>query len=104
MAMTGGSRVPDMPLLPDAVCFMTFEGQIVWVNDQLCAMSGYRFDEMLARPRFSLMHPDDRMAMAEILPTAFDGGGAKQALQIRLQTSSGEWKVAELLVRVDLEF
>lgn len=104
MATTGGSRVPEMPLLPDAVCFMTFEGQIVWVNDKFCDLSGYRFDEMLARPKFSLMHPDDRMAMAEILPTAFEGGGNQQPLQIRLQTSSGEWKVAELLVRVDVEF
>jgi len=61
--------IPKLPpldevldLMPDAVCVVDPEGRLLYVNASFERIFGYRPDEVLGRPIFELLHPDDRAA------------------------------------------
>jgi diguanylate cyclase (GGDEF)-like protein/PAS domain S-box-containing protein len=51
-----------LDLMPDAVCVVDTEGRLLFVNASFERILGYAPDEVLGRPIFDLVHPDDRAA------------------------------------------
>jgi diguanylate cyclase (GGDEF)-like protein/PAS domain S-box-containing protein len=49
-----------LDLLPDAVCLVDAEGRLLFVNASFERIFGYAPDEVLGKPIFDLVHPDDR--------------------------------------------
>lgn len=49
-------------LIPDAVCVVDVEGRLLFVNASFERIFGYAPEEVLGRPIFELLHPDDREA------------------------------------------
>lgn len=86
----------------EAIVLMSLDGQIVWVNDLFSDLTGFTLEEMLARPRFSLMHPDDAAAVADSLPEMFATGQATTPLRIELDTKAGEKVTVAVTVRPHL--
>lgn len=61
--------IPKLPppaemldLMPDAVCVVDAEGRLLYVNANFERIFGYAPAEVLGRPIFELIHPDDRAA------------------------------------------
>lgn len=61
--------IPKLPplaevldLMPDAVCVVDAGGHLLYVNASFERIFGYAPDEVLGRPIFELVHPDDRAA------------------------------------------
>jgi diguanylate cyclase (GGDEF)-like protein/PAS domain S-box-containing protein len=61
--------IPTLPplaevldLMPDAVCVVDPEGRFLFVNASFQRIFGYASEEVLGRPIFSLVHPEDRKA------------------------------------------
>jgi diguanylate cyclase (GGDEF)-like protein/PAS domain S-box-containing protein len=59
------TRLPPLDemldLLSDAVCVVDANGGLLFVNASFERIFGYAPDEVLGRPIFELVHPDDRM-------------------------------------------
>jgi diguanylate cyclase (GGDEF)-like protein/PAS domain S-box-containing protein len=53
-----------LDLIPDAVCVVDVDGRFLFVNASFQRILGYAPDEVLGRPIFDLVHPDDRVATA----------------------------------------
>lgn len=87
----------------EAVCLMSLDGQIVWVNDLFTELLGFTLEEMLARPRFSLLDPDDAAVIADSLPQTFETQRSTPPLRLFLATKAGESIVASITVRPDLD-
>jgi diguanylate cyclase (GGDEF)-like protein/PAS domain S-box-containing protein len=51
-----------LDLMPDAVCVVDTAGRLLFVNASFERILGYAPDEVLGRPIFELVHPDDRAA------------------------------------------
>jgi diguanylate cyclase (GGDEF)-like protein/PAS domain S-box-containing protein len=51
-----------LDLVPDAVCAVDVEGHLLFVNASFERIFGYTPDEVLGRPIFDLLHPDDLAA------------------------------------------
>ncbi len=49
-----------LDFMPDAVCIVDAEGHLLFVNATFERTFGYAPDEVLGRPIFDLIHPDDR--------------------------------------------
>ncbi len=49
-----------LDLLPDAICVVDAEGRLLFVNASFERIFGYAPAEVLGRPIFELVHPDDR--------------------------------------------
>ncbi len=49
-------------LMPDAVCVVDADGRLLFVNASFERIFGYAPHEVLGRPIFELVHPDDRTA------------------------------------------
>ncbi|TFF40352.1 PAS domain S-box protein [Mucilaginibacter psychrotolerans] len=47
---------------PDIICIIGADGYFKKVNPAMCRLLGYSKEEILAKPLFSLLHPDDRDA------------------------------------------
>lgn len=60
------SKLPPLTevldLLPDVVCVVDVEGHLLFVNASFERIFGYAPGEVLGRPIFELIHPDDREA------------------------------------------
>lgn len=60
------TRLPPLDeildLMPDAVCVVDAEGRLLFVNASFERIFGYAPGEVLGRPIFELIHPDDRAA------------------------------------------
>jgi diguanylate cyclase (GGDEF)-like protein/PAS domain S-box-containing protein len=60
------SKLPPLAdvldLMPDAVCVVDAEGRLLYVNASFERILGYAPAEVLGRPIFELVHPDDRAA------------------------------------------
>lgn len=63
------AKLPPLPevldLMPDAVCIVDAQGCLLFVNASFERIIGYPPDEVLQRPIFDLVHPDDRAATRE---------------------------------------
>ena len=51
-----------LDLMPDAVCVVDTEGQVLFVSAGFERMLGYSLEEVVGQPIFRLVHPDDREA------------------------------------------
>jgi diguanylate cyclase (GGDEF)-like protein/PAS domain S-box-containing protein len=49
-----------LDLMPDAVCVVDAEGQVLFVSAAFGRILGYAPDEVVGQPIFRLVHPDDR--------------------------------------------
>ncbi len=49
-----------LDLLPDAVCVVDSEGRFLYASHSFERILGYASDDVLGRPAFDLVHPDDR--------------------------------------------
>ncbi len=60
------TRLPPLTevldLMPDAVCVVDAEGRLLFANASFERIFGYAPNEVLGRPIFDLIHPDDRAA------------------------------------------
>lgn len=54
-----------LDLLPDAVCVVDPDGTLLYVSAAFERMLGYTRDEVIGRPIFTLVHPDDRDGTVE---------------------------------------
>lgn len=50
-----------LDLMPDAVCVVDAEGRLLFVNAAFERIFGYAPEEVLGRPIFEMVHPDDRV-------------------------------------------
>jgi PAS domain S-box-containing protein len=50
-----------LTLSPDLICIATMEGSFIYLNPAWEKTLGYTQEEILARPRFDLIHPDDHL-------------------------------------------
>src|SRR3546814_10628191 len=62
-----------LDLMPDAVCVVDAEGHLLFVNASFERIFGYAPEEVLGRPIFDLIHPDDRMATMQQAEQVMDG-------------------------------
>jgi PAS domain S-box-containing protein len=66
------------------------EGTIIYVNPALCAMVGYRADELLGRrPPYPYWHPDDLEKQARESDDALQGRAAPLGFESRLRHKDG---------------
>ncbi len=71
------TRLPPLTevldLMPDAVCVVDAEGRLLFANASFERIFGYAPDEVLGRPIFDLIHPDDRAATLLQAEQVMDG-------------------------------
>ena len=66
------------------------EGRIIYVNPALCAMVGYRADELLGcRPPYPYWHPDDLEKHAQESEDALQGRAALHGFESRIRHKDG---------------
>ena len=49
-----------LDLLPDAVCVVDADGRLLFVSEGFTSILGYAPDDVVGRPIFEFIHPDDR--------------------------------------------
>jgi PAS domain S-box-containing protein len=68
----------------DGVAIIDFDGRVIEVNPALCAMFGYRHDELIGLHAGALTHPDYRHLLPESLSILATGGSVQvQAMSTR---------------------
>jgi diguanylate cyclase (GGDEF)-like protein/PAS domain S-box-containing protein len=66
-----------LDLVPDAVCVVDPDGVLLYVSAAFQRMLGYSSDEVLGRPVFELIHPDDRDATRDQAARVMHDTGAR---------------------------
>jgi len=59
-------------------------GRLTYVNDALCRIGGFSRDELLGRPFFDFLHPEDAATAAEMFKRALAEPGGKSSLEFRI--------------------
>ena len=71
------SKLPPLAhvldLLPDAVCVVDAAGRFLYVSASFERIFGYASDEVVGRPIFDLVHPDDRETTMQQAERVMDG-------------------------------
>jgi PAS domain S-box-containing protein len=65
-------------------------GQFLRVNEQLCKMTGFTRDELLAKTVVDITHPDDRQRDRELLQPLLAGNGDRWSVEKRYLRRDGE--------------
>jgi PAS domain S-box-containing protein len=78
-------------LSDDLLAIATFEGTFVRLSPSWFRTFGYETQELLARPYFDVVHPDDVSAMRDALDELRAKGQAVR-VESRLGTSNGIWR------------
>jgi len=75
----------------DLICVARLDGYFIRVNPSFTRVLGFSEDELLCRPIFDLLHPDDRMDMQEQLSKLASGyDGVK--FECRARCKDGTWR------------
>lgn len=73
-------------------CIAGFDGHFTRVNPAGCALLGYTEEELLARPFFDLVHPEDRAATLREAERLFGGDGCTINFENRYRTADGSYR------------
>lgn len=80
------------------------EGTITYVNDQLCAMTGYSREELLGKPHSILRHPDvPKKVFADMWKTIQSGRVWKGVFPNRRKDGSTSWNSATICPIFDVD-
>ncbi len=83
----------------DITCIMDPQGVITYQSPSMCRLLGWEPDDIIGRPAWTLMHPDDmervRLAMGEILAAP----GTSRVVEYRFRHRDGEWRMLEAIGR-----
>ncbi|HEX6042663.1 PAS domain S-box protein, partial [Longimicrobium sp.] len=83
----------------DITCIMDAQGVITYQSPSMSRLLGWEPDDIIGRPAWTLMHPDDvpgvRAAMAEILAAP----GTSRVVEYRFRHRDGEWRMLEAIGR-----
>jgi diguanylate cyclase (GGDEF)-like protein/PAS domain S-box-containing protein len=75
---------------PIGIVHLGLEGGLLRANKYFCDLTGYTEEEMRSRPRFSLVHPDDKEIAKSALERALRGDPPERAEELRLIRKTGE--------------
>ncbi len=73
------------------------DGRFVYVNDRMAAILGYDRDQVMGRPFWEFVHPDDREFVRHVHTTGSGPQEAPSSFVIRVLCRSGEEKHVEVL-------
>ena len=80
--------------------FIHQDGVFQYVNSQLAHMQGYSPDEMIGRPFWEFLHPEDREKIKEYVFARLEGKSVPTQYELRALTKSGETKWLEVRANV----
>ena len=84
--------------------FLAQDGEIVYANQRLAALTGYPTDTLVGMPKMQLIAPDDRELVDGYHAARMSGDDAPTQYVVELQTAADELVPVELSVsRVDYE-
>jgi PAS domain S-box-containing protein len=72
------------------------DSELVFVNERACELTGYRKEELRERDILSLVHPDDRERVREIVARRKEGRDVPETYEARIETKSEEVRYCEL--------
>ncbi|MCU4717383.1 PAS domain S-box protein [Halapricum hydrolyticum] len=79
--------------------FIYQDGVFEFVNERLCAITGYEESELLGMGAFELIHPEDRDRVREIVRRRQAGENGSSRYEARIVTADGETRELSLNVR-----
>jgi diguanylate cyclase (GGDEF)-like protein/PAS domain S-box-containing protein len=81
---------------PDVIGSLAVDGTVTWISAVIEEMLGYTPDQMIGRPAWDFVHPDDVDLAIERLATAFDDVSQVDPVTIRLRHSDDTWQAIEV--------
>src|SRR6185369_13996175 len=74
----------------------TFEGSLSWVSGSSRQILGYEPEEMMGRPAWDFIHPDDLDSAADRLAGAVDNIEMVDPIALRARHADGSWIAVEV--------
>lgn len=71
------------------IAIVGLDGRVSFANNALCALSGYSLQDMLGRPFWDFIHPDDAPRLPELFKNTPVGAAAPSVLEFRLVRKDG---------------
>ncbi len=81
---------------PDVIGTVDAEGTITWISTAVHEMLGLEAEEMIGRPAWDFIHPDDIAAAAQRLGSALDRIDSVNPIAVRLSHADGSWVSVEI--------
>ena len=82
--------------------FIHQEGRYVFVTDRFASMHGYTQEQLLGKEYLSLIHPDDREALAQTVSARLEGEVVPQHYEVRRLKKGGKTVWCEMIAtRID---
>ncbi|GAI75198.1 unnamed protein product, partial [marine sediment metagenome] len=79
--------------------FIQQDGRYVFLNDRFAEIHGYRPEELLGREYGTLLHPDERQTVAEIVSRRLEEKEVAQCYEMRRLKKDGETIWCEMMAR-----
>jgi PAS domain S-box-containing protein len=86
--------------LPDLMCIINADGNLIRINSDWTSLFGYTLDELQSRPLRDFIHPDDVEATRAAI-TRVGSRGSSQKFTSRFQCHDGTFKWLEWSARVE---
>jgi PAS domain S-box-containing protein len=80
--------------------FIHQDGKFVFVNDNFAHMHGYKPEELLQKGHLSLVHPDERKILEDIVVKRLEGKPAPHQYEVRRITKDGRSIWCEMMATV----
>lgn len=74
---------------PIAICTINTKGEFTYINKKLLEITGYKEEDWLLKPFYSIVYPDDLNFVMKKFQYRLSGKGAPEAYEIRMCHASG---------------
>lgn len=82
----------------DVIVVLDRRGRVTYCSPSSVTALGHTPFDIVGTSLGTLVHPDDRHVVEELVGLVRPDGSASRALELRVQASSGEWKTLEVTV------
>ncbi|HEX2062442.1 MAG TPA: PAS domain S-box protein, partial [Thermoanaerobaculia bacterium] len=81
--------------MSDIIAILDPEGRATYVSPSVERLLGYKPDELVGRPHFESVHPDDRDRIVAAVRRLASASGPRVSETYRFQRKDGRWRVLE---------
>ena len=83
----------------DITCIVDTAGRMTYQSPSLARLLGWEPEEIIGRPAFELIHPDDVARVAEAMGEIFAEPGSSRSVEYRFRRPDGGWRLLEAIGR-----